>query len=39
VNLDVSFEELPPHPVEAVWSQLTDAAAISEWLTRASAVY
>jgi uncharacterized protein YndB with AHSA1/START domain len=36
VNLDVAFEELLPHPVEAVWSQLTDAAAISEWLMATS---
>ncbi len=32
MNLDVSHEELLSHPVEAVWSQLTDAAAISDWL-------
>jgi uncharacterized protein YndB with AHSA1/START domain len=32
VKLDVSFEELLPHPIEAVWSELTDSAAISEWL-------
>jgi uncharacterized protein YndB with AHSA1/START domain len=36
VNLDVAFEELLPHPVEAVWSQLRDAAAISEWLMATS---
>jgi uncharacterized protein YndB with AHSA1/START domain len=32
VNLDLVFEEVLPHPVEAVWGALTDAAAISEWL-------
>jgi uncharacterized protein YndB with AHSA1/START domain len=34
VNLDVAVEELIPHPVEVVWGQLTDAAAISEWLMK-----
>jgi uncharacterized protein YndB with AHSA1/START domain len=32
VKLDVTFDELIPHPIEAVWSELTHAAAISEWL-------
>ncbi len=32
MNLDLVFEEVLPHPVEAVWGALTDAAAISEWL-------
>jgi uncharacterized protein YndB with AHSA1/START domain len=32
VNLGVVLEEVLPHPVEAVWSALTDAAAISDWL-------
>jgi uncharacterized protein YndB with AHSA1/START domain len=32
VNLDLVFEEVLPHPVEAVWGALTDAASISEWL-------
>jgi uncharacterized protein YndB with AHSA1/START domain len=32
MKLDVRLEELLPHPVEAVWGVLTDAAAISDWL-------
>jgi uncharacterized protein YndB with AHSA1/START domain len=32
MRLDVAVEELLPHPVEAVWSALTDANAISDWL-------
>ena len=32
MKLDLVFEELLPHPVEAVWGALTDAAAISDWL-------
>jgi uncharacterized protein YndB with AHSA1/START domain len=32
VNLDVSYEELLPHPVEAVWAALTDPDSISDWL-------
>jgi uncharacterized protein YndB with AHSA1/START domain len=32
VRLDVVVEELLPHPVEAVWSALTDSDAISDWL-------
>jgi uncharacterized protein YndB with AHSA1/START domain len=32
VKLDLAFEELLPHSVEAVWNALTDAAAISDWL-------
>jgi uncharacterized protein YndB with AHSA1/START domain len=32
VNLDLVFEDVLPHPVEAVWSVLTDPAAISDWL-------
>jgi uncharacterized protein YndB with AHSA1/START domain len=32
MNLDLAFDELLPHPVEAVWRALTDAAAISDWL-------
>jgi uncharacterized protein YndB with AHSA1/START domain len=35
VSLDVSLEVLLPHPVEEVWSVLTDGAAISEWLMEA----
>jgi uncharacterized protein YndB with AHSA1/START domain len=36
VNLDVSYEELLPHPVEAVWAALTDADSISDWLMATS---
>jgi uncharacterized protein YndB with AHSA1/START domain len=36
VRLDVAFEEVLPHPVDAVWGQLTDAAAVSEWLMETS---
>jgi uncharacterized protein YndB with AHSA1/START domain len=32
VKLDVECEELLPFPIEAVWTELTDAAAISDWL-------
>ncbi len=32
MKLDVAYEELLPHPIEAVWSQLTDRAGISDWL-------
>jgi uncharacterized protein YndB with AHSA1/START domain len=32
VKLDVLLEELLPHPVDEVWSALTDAEAIAEWL-------
>jgi uncharacterized protein YndB with AHSA1/START domain len=32
VNLDVSLEEVLPHPIRAVWAALTDRAAISDWL-------
>ena len=32
MKLDVAYEELLPHAIEAVWSELTDAAAISDWL-------
>jgi uncharacterized protein YndB with AHSA1/START domain len=32
VNLDLSLEELLPHPVEEVWAALTDADAITDWL-------
>jgi len=30
--LDVRVDELIPHPIEAVWGALTDAASISGWL-------
>jgi len=36
MKLDVAHEELLPHPAEAVWAQLTDPAAISEWLMATS---
>jgi uncharacterized protein YndB with AHSA1/START domain len=32
VRLDLAYEEVLPHPPEAVWAQLTDPAAIREWL-------
>lgn len=32
MNLDIAVDELIPHPVEAVWGQLTSSAAMSEWL-------
>jgi uncharacterized protein YndB with AHSA1/START domain len=32
LKLDVAYEELLPHPIEAVWAQLTDPTAISDWL-------
>jgi uncharacterized protein YndB with AHSA1/START domain len=32
VRLDVEYEEILPHPIDVVWSELTSAAAISDWL-------
>ncbi len=32
MKLDVAYEELLPHPIEAVWAELTDQSAISDWL-------
>ena len=32
MNLDVSHQELLPHPVDKVWAALTDPASISDWL-------
>ncbi len=32
MKLDVTYEELLPHPIEAVWRELTEADAISDWL-------
>ena len=32
MRLDVTVEEVLPHPVDAVWAALTDARAISDWL-------
>lgn len=36
MRLDLAFEEVLPHPVDAVWGQLTDGAAVSEWLMETS---
>jgi uncharacterized protein YndB with AHSA1/START domain len=36
VKLDVEYEELLPHAIAAVWAELTDAAAISDWLMATS---
>lgn len=32
MKLDVAYEEMLPHQIEAVWAGLTDKMAISEWL-------
>jgi len=32
MNLDVSHQELLPHPVDKIWAALTDHASISDWL-------
>jgi uncharacterized protein YndB with AHSA1/START domain len=32
MKLELDYEEVLPYPVEEVWSRLTDAAAISDWL-------
>jgi uncharacterized protein YndB with AHSA1/START domain len=32
MKLNLAFDELLPHPVEAVWDALTDARVISDWL-------
>ena len=32
MRLDVVLEEVLPHPADAVWSALTSAESISEWL-------
>jgi uncharacterized protein YndB with AHSA1/START domain len=32
MNLDVSHQEMLPHPVETVWAALTDPVSISDWL-------
>ena len=32
MKLDVALEEVIPHPIEAVWALLTDAASIADWL-------
>jgi len=36
MRLDVAFDEVLPHPIEAVWAELTDADAISDWLMKTS---
>ena len=36
MRLDLAFEEVLPHLVDAVWGQLTDAAPVSEWLMETS---
>ena len=36
MRLDVHIEEVFPHPVESVWSALTDAKALSDWLMQTS---
>jgi uncharacterized protein YndB with AHSA1/START domain len=36
MKLDVEYDELLPHPVQAVWSEITSAAAISDWLMMAT---
>jgi uncharacterized protein YndB with AHSA1/START domain len=32
VRLDLVYEEVLAHPVDVVWSALTEAASISDWL-------
>ena len=32
MSLDLEFDELLPHPVDAVWAALTSAEQISAWL-------
>jgi uncharacterized protein YndB with AHSA1/START domain len=32
MRLDLAFDEVLPQPIDAVWSALTDARAISNWL-------
>ena len=32
MRLDVQYEEVLLHPIEAVWAELTNAAGISDWL-------
>jgi len=32
MNFDLVFEETYPHPIQAVWSALTTAEALSAWL-------
>jgi uncharacterized protein YndB with AHSA1/START domain len=32
VKLALAYDEFLPHPIDAVWEKLTDAASIGEWL-------
>ena len=32
MNLDLSFDELLPHPIGVVWRALTETEVISDWL-------
>jgi uncharacterized protein YndB with AHSA1/START domain len=32
MRLDVSYEEVLPHPIDEVWDELTDPSAIADWL-------
>ena len=36
MRIDLAFDELLPHPVEAVWAAITSADAISGWLMATS---
>ena len=36
MKLDLVYEEVLAHPVEVVWSALTEAASISDWLMATS---
>lgn len=36
MKLDVDFEEVLPHPIDAVWRELTRGEAISDWLMATS---
>ena len=32
MNLDLAYDELLPQPPETVWTEITEASAISDWL-------
>jgi uncharacterized protein YndB with AHSA1/START domain len=32
MKFEISFERVYPHPIEKVWSGLTDRSAVGEWL-------
>lgn len=32
MRLDLFFEEIYPHPIDAVWAALSEPAALAEWL-------